>query len=100
MNFPVGLNFFVVQTSSLYVLMQAAVCRRMVGDIKEAAEVYEHGTCAFFIPMTWHLIKTTEVISADPTNNEAKMKLAEIYEITGETRKAFDLVMQGQSRFV
>ncbi|KZT05046.1 TPR-like protein [Laetiporus sulphureus 93-53] len=63
-------------TSSLYVLMQAAVCRRMVGDIKEAAEVYEH------------------VISADPTNNEAKMKLAEIYEITGETRKAFDLVMQ------
>lgn len=32
------------QTSSLYVLLQAAACRRMLGDIKEAAEVYEHGT--------------------------------------------------------
>lgn len=31
------------QTSSLYVLLRAAACRRMVGDIKEAAEVYEHG---------------------------------------------------------
>ena len=31
------------QTSSMYVLLQAAACRRMVGDLKEAAEVYEHG---------------------------------------------------------
>ncbi|KAF9821450.1 hypothetical protein IEO21_00696 [Rhodonia placenta] len=65
-------------TSSLYVLLQAAACRRMLGDIKEAAEVYEH------------------IIVADPTHNEAKMKLAEIYEIMNEPRKALDLVMQGK----
>ena len=37
-----------LQTSSIHVLMQAAACRHMVGDIKEAAEVYEHGA--------WHEI--------------------------------------------
>ncbi|KAH9921621.1 TPR-like protein [Fomitopsis serialis] len=63
-------------TSSFYVLLQAAACRRMVGDIREAAEVYEH------------------VIAADPTHNEAKMKLAEIYEILNEPRKALELVFQ------
>ncbi|KAI0664249.1 TPR-like protein [Cubamyces menziesii] len=63
-------------TSSMYVLLQAASCRRMIGDLKEAAEVYEH------------------VIQADPGHNEAKMKLAEIYEILNEPRKALDLVMQ------
>ncbi|CCM04149.1 uncharacterized protein FIBRA_06311 [Fibroporia radiculosa] len=63
-------------TSSLYVLMQAAACRRMIGDIKEAAEVYQH------------------VIAADATHNEAKMKLAEIYEILNEPRKALELVLQ------
>ncbi|CDO69335.1 hypothetical protein BN946_scf184746.g16 [Trametes cinnabarina] len=63
-------------TSSMYVLLQAASCRRMVGDLKEAAEVYEH------------------VIQADPSHNEAKMKLAEIYEILNEPRKALDLVLQ------
>lgn len=31
---------------------------------------------------------------ADPTNNDAKMKLAEIYEIMGEPRKALDLVYE------
>ncbi|KAL7280359.1 hypothetical protein ACG7TL_005282 [Trametes sanguinea] len=63
-------------TSSMYVLLQAAACRRMIGDLKEAAEVYEH------------------VIQADPGHNEAKMKLAEIYEILNEPRKALDLVLQ------
>ncbi|KAI0730796.1 TPR-like protein [Earliella scabrosa] len=63
-------------TSSMYVLLQAAACRRMVGDLKEAAEVYEH------------------VIHADPTNNDAKMKLAEIFEILNEPRKALELVLQ------
>lgn len=32
---------------------------------------------------------------ADPTNNESKMKLAEIYEIINEPRKALDLVYEG-----
>ncbi|EKM52010.1 uncharacterized protein PHACADRAFT_150922 [Phanerochaete carnosa HHB-10118-sp] len=63
-------------TSSLYVLLQAAACRRMVGDLKEAVDIYEH------------------VIQADPTHNDAKMKLAEIYEILNEPRKALDLVLQ------
>ena len=31
----------------------------------------------------------------DPANNDAKMKLAEIYEIMGEPRKALDLVYEG-----
>ena len=35
------------------------------------------------------------VIDADPTHNEAKMKLAELYEIMDEPRKALDLVYQG-----
>lgn len=32
---------------------------------------------------------------ADPTHNEAKMKLAEIYEILNEPRKALELVYEG-----
>ncbi|EGN99637.1 hypothetical protein SERLA73DRAFT_159861 [Serpula lacrymans var. lacrymans S7.3] len=63
-------------TSSLYVLLQAAVCRRMLGDLREAVDVYQ------------------QVIDADPTNNEAKMKLAELYEIMDEPRKALELVYQ------
>ena len=35
------------------------------------------------------------VIQADPTLNDAKMKLAEIYEILNEPRKALELVTQG-----
>ena len=35
------------------------------------------------------------VIDADPAHNEAKMKLAELYEIMDEPRKALDLVYQG-----
>jgi hypothetical protein len=35
------------------------------------------------------------VIGADPSNNDAKMKLAEIYEIINEPRKALELVYEG-----
>lgn len=63
-------------TSSVYVLLQAAACRRALGELREAAEVYEH------------------VIAADPTFNDAKMKLAEVYEILNEPRKALELVYQ------
>ncbi|KAG1847190.1 hypothetical protein DFJ58DRAFT_891875 [Suillus subalutaceus] len=63
-------------TSSFYVLIQVAVCRRMLGDLQEAAEVYK------------------QVIDADQTNNDAKMKLAELYEIMDEPRKALELVYQ------
>ncbi|RXW22111.1 hypothetical protein EST38_g3735 [Candolleomyces aberdarensis] len=63
-------------TSSIYVLLQTAACMRNLEQLKEAAEVYEH------------------IRLADPTNNDAKMKLAEIYEILGETRRALDLVYE------
>lgn len=39
---------------------------------------------------------STTVVDADPTHNEAKMKLAELYEILDEPRKALDLVYQGK----
>ncbi|EKM76639.1 hypothetical protein AGABI1DRAFT_122552 [Agaricus bisporus var. burnettii JB137-S8] len=65
-----------VETSSLYILLQTAACRRMMEELKEAAEVYEH------------------IKSIDPTNNDAKMKLAEIYEIMNEPRKALELVYE------
>ncbi|KAF5378579.1 hypothetical protein D9615_007122 [Tricholomella constricta] len=63
-------------TSSLYILLQTAACLRMLDELKEAAEVYEH------------------VRIADPSHNEAKMKLAEIYEILNEPRKALELVYE------
>ncbi|KAF9011799.1 hypothetical protein BDQ17DRAFT_1420213 [Cyathus striatus] len=63
-------------TSSLYILLQTAACLRMLDELKDAAEVYEH------------------IRLADPTNNDAKMKLAEIYEITNEPRKALELVYE------
>ncbi|KAJ3795759.1 hypothetical protein GGU11DRAFT_209264 [Lentinula aff. detonsa] len=63
-------------TSSVYILLQIASCLRMLDELKDAAEIYEH------------------VRLADPTNNDAKMKLAEIYEILNEPRKALDLVYQ------
>jgi hypothetical protein len=42
-----------------------------------------------------HDHRSNAVIDADPTHNEAKMKLAELYEIMDEPRKALDLVYQG-----
>ncbi|KAJ3890163.1 hypothetical protein GG344DRAFT_89051 [Lentinula edodes] len=63
-------------TSSVYILLQTASCLRMLDELKDAAEIYEH------------------IRLADPTNNDAKMKLAEIYEIMNEPRKALDLVYQ------
>ncbi|KAF8895474.1 hypothetical protein BD779DRAFT_1499735 [Infundibulicybe gibba] len=63
-------------TSSVYVLLQTAACLRMLDELREAAEVYEH------------------VRIADPGHNDAKMKLAEIYEILNEPRKALELVYE------
>jgi thioredoxin-like negative regulator of GroEL len=39
---------------------------------------------------------TRTVIAADPDNDDAKRNLAEVYEILGETRKALNLVIQGE----
>ncbi|KAK2462196.1 hypothetical protein APHAL10511_005784 [Amanita phalloides] len=65
-----------VVTSSIYILLQTAACLRMMNELKEAAEVYEH------------------VRLADPANNDAKMRLAEIYEILNEPRRALELVYE------
>ncbi|KIM89674.1 hypothetical protein PILCRDRAFT_812481 [Piloderma croceum F 1598] len=63
-------------TSNFGILLNAAACRRMLGNMREAVDLYK------------------TVIDADPTHNEAKMKLAELYEIMDEPRKALDLVYQ------
>ncbi|KZP20521.1 TPR-like protein [Athelia psychrophila] len=63
-------------TSTFSILLNAAACRRMLGNLKEAVELYK------------------TVIEADPTHNDAKMKLAELYEILDEPRKALELVYQ------
>jgi hypothetical protein len=39
------------QTSSLYILLQTAACLRMLGELREAAEVYEHGR--FILQARW-----------------------------------------------
>lgn len=71
---------------------------RNVEELHEAADVYEHGQSLFLILITRYLIHSlSSVRLADPTNNDAKMKLAEIYEIIGEPRKALDLVYEGNS---
>lgn len=44
---------------------------------------------------TIYVTENFVVIRADPTHNDARMKLAGIYEIMDEPRKALDLVLQG-----
>ncbi|KAI0063565.1 TPR-like protein [Artomyces pyxidatus] len=63
-------------TSSLYILLQVARCCHMLGYLQDAAEVYE------------------SVLANDPSLNDAKMRLAGIYEVLNEPRKALDLVYQ------
>ncbi|KAJ6622252.1 hypothetical protein B0H10DRAFT_2014932 [Mycena sp. CBHHK59/15] len=63
-------------TSSVDILLQTAACLRMIDELQEAANVYE------------------QVRKADPSHNEAKMKLAEVYEILDEPRKALELVYE------
>ncbi|KAF9039730.1 hypothetical protein BJ165DRAFT_333819 [Panaeolus papilionaceus] len=57
--------------SSIYALLQPAVCMSNTGEFKDVADVSEH-VCRL----------------TSPTNNNAKMKLAEMYEILGETGKS------------
>ncbi|KAJ7648353.1 TPR-like protein [Mycena polygramma] len=63
-------------TSSVYILLQTAECLRMTDELQDAADVYE------------------AVRKVDPNHNEAKMKLAEVYEILNEPRKALELVYE------
>ncbi|KAK7058184.1 TPR-like protein [Favolaschia claudopus] len=75
-------------TSSVHILQQTAECLRLSDQLKDAGEVYEAGELLFSYPIP----KSNE--SADPENNEVKMKLAEIYEMLNEPRKALDLVYE------
>lgn len=75
-------------------LLQAAACRRNLGDLREAIEVYEHGAWSTR-NVSASVADLYSVVATDPSNNDAKMKLAEIYEITNEPRKALNLVYQG-----
>jgi general transcription factor 3C polypeptide 3 (transcription factor C subunit 4) len=67
-----------------------------VEELREAADVYEHG---WLFPSSSNVVSyilgDVSVRLVDPANNDAKMKLAEIYEIMGEPRKALDLVYEG-----
>ncbi|KAF7361060.1 TPR-like protein [Mycena sanguinolenta] len=63
-------------TSSVYILQQTAECMRANNELHDAAQVYE------------------AIRKAEPNDNEYKMKLAEIYEILNEPRKALDLVYE------
>lgn len=70
----------------------------MNGDLENSAAIYEQGLC-----LCWHnppapakALMTCTVIAADPENDDAKRNLAEVFEILGETRKALNLVIQGE----
>jgi general transcription factor 3C polypeptide 3 (transcription factor C subunit 4) len=78
--------------------MQTAACLRMLDELREAVDVYE---CSKWgqhpvRPLT----NNSTVRLLDQTNNDVKMKLAEIYEILNEPRKALELVYEGDIRFV
>lgn len=67
---------------------------RNLEQLKEASKVYEHSE--YSKPdVRIRNSRVATVRQADPGNNDAKMKLAEIYEILGETRRALDLVYEG-----
>ncbi|KAJ7029216.1 hypothetical protein C8F04DRAFT_1043456 [Mycena alexandri] len=63
-------------TSSVYILMQTAACLRNTDELQDAADVYE------------------AVRKVDPDHIETKMKLAEVYEILDQPRKALELVYE------
>nr|GAT57057.1 TPR-like protein [Mycena chlorophos] len=65
-------------TSSVHVIARTAMCMRAMGDLRQAAEVFE----------------AVRHIPDAPMSNETKMELAEIYEAIDEPRKALDLVYE------
>jgi hypothetical protein len=67
----------------------------MLGQLQDAAEVYETSMSpVYFYSMTRIIFP---VLSLDPSLNDVKMRLAGIYEVLHEPRKALDLVYQGTS---
>jgi hypothetical protein len=71
----------------------------MTDELQDAADVYEAGKSCALQSNSELPINETTVRKADPNDNEAKMKLAEVYEILNEPRKALDLVYEGKNVF-
>jgi len=44
------------KTSSIYILFQTAICMRNLEELREAADVYEHGWLFFFLSH-FHMLK-------------------------------------------
>jgi general transcription factor 3C polypeptide 3 (transcription factor C subunit 4) len=66
----------------------------MLGQLQDAAEVYE--TSMHFWVTSASMTRTISlVLSLDSSLNDVKMRLAGIYEVLHEPRKALDLVYQG-----
>ncbi|KAJ7749292.1 TPR-like protein [Mycena maculata] len=63
-------------TNNLHVLLRLAACFRMLDELPEAADMYE------------------QVCLLEPSHREAKMQLAEIYEMLNEPRRALEVVRQ------
>jgi general transcription factor 3C polypeptide 3 (transcription factor C subunit 4) len=92
--YPCRFIAYVSQTSSLHVLLQVATCYHMLGQLQDATEVYETSTSQSYLSRPKRNISFL-VLSLDPFSNDVKMRLAGIYEVLNEPRKALDLVYQG-----
>ncbi|KAF9034944.1 hypothetical protein BJ165DRAFT_1409809 [Panaeolus papilionaceus] len=68
-------------TSSVYAFLQTPPCIKNIGESRDTANVMS------MMDGFWQHFKP-RLCLADSTNNHAKMKLAEIHEIFGETRMA------------
>jgi general transcription factor 3C polypeptide 3 (transcription factor C subunit 4) len=68
----------------------------MLGQLQDAAEVYETSMSIRLI-LLWMKRIVYLVLSLDSSLNDVKMRLAGIYEVLHEPRKALDLVYQGTS---
>jgi general transcription factor 3C polypeptide 3 (transcription factor C subunit 4) len=84
------------KTSNFHILLQIGLCHRNLSNFDSAIEVYQIGKALW---TTGFHHRLTEVhpaaIAADPSNTDVKMKLAEIYEMTNQSRKALELVQEG-----
>ncbi len=67
----------------------------MLGQLQDATEVYETSTSQSPSHSKRKRNISFLVLSLDPSSNDVKMRLAGLYEVLNEPRKALDLVYQG-----
>ncbi|KAG9007114.1 transcription factor TFIIIC subunit tfc4 [Tulasnella sp. 427] len=70
------------ETSNIGILMRISSCHRLLGDFDKAVEVLKY------------------VLEVNPENIEAKMRLAELYEILDQPRQALALVNEGKEPLI